>query len=235
MARNPSTAGQEAAIRLQKHIVHHGLMPGDRLGREDELLELLGTSRTVLREALRLLAGMHMIQVQRGPGGGVVLANSFDGGVGEMVNESVRDLLRNETISLDELLEARIALEVPLAGIAARIADEQMTTALYRAFEQGAVGGWDRQSLAHNGATFHQQIADLGMNRLVGGITSWMFDVLQPELLRLQGSRVRPRDVIQQHREIFNAIAARDPEAAEAAMLEHLRFLGEKAGLAVCV
>ena len=60
------------AIRVYMH--EHGLKPGDRLGREEDLARQFGVSRPTLREALRLLSSSHLVRASKGPGGGIFVA-----------------------------------------------------------------------------------------------------------------------------------------------------------------
>lgn len=230
-ARVVPTAAGRVAARLQAHIQAAGLRPGDRLGREDELAKRLDTSRIVLREALRLLAATHLIRTNKGPGGGVFVANTFEGGIGRMVSQSVAELLADQVITATHLLEARIAIEVPLAGAAARIADDELTAALSSMIDMAEAVPSDRTVIETSGAGFHRTIAHAASNRIVGGITAWMFDVLEPELDRLQGPNVDDTLVLAQHREICTAIGGHDPEASEDAMRRHLLYLAERAHL----
>jgi DNA-binding FadR family transcriptional regulator len=226
---SPQSAAHRVAAQLQEYIQREGLEPGDRLGREDELAQRLGTSRIALREALRLLSGTHLIRTSKGPGGGVIVANTFEDGMSRMVSESVAGLLQAKVITPAQLIEARIAIEVPNAGAAALSADAATRAALRTSIEEAQACLCDRSAVVSSGATFHRVIADAAMNRIVGGITAWMFDVLEPELERLQGNRVDDAVVVHQHTEIYDAITAHDAPGAQDAMREHLRYLAHTA------
>lgn len=232
MARDePVTAVRRASAALQELIQRERLRPGDRIGREDELAERLGTSRLVLREALQVLSASHLIRTHQGPGGGVIVANTFTDGVGLLVSESVAELLHTHAITPSQLLEARIALEVPLAGVAARTADAEARANMLAAIDHAECHIDNRKTVVDDGAAFHHVIADAAMNSVVASVTSWMFDVLEPELGRLLGPRVDDREVVAQHRLIYDAIVDGDAVAAEGAMDAHLRYLGEAASL----
>ena len=102
-------------------------------------------------------------------------------------------MLESESVTLCELLEARMFLEVPLAGLAAERSDEATIAALTEAIED-AVGrdpAGDEFRLAD--ARFHQTIAVTAGNDLLVTFTSWILDVLQPSLIEHLGRCDRRR------------------------------------------
>src|ERR1700754_5363461 len=117
-------ASQQIALELRRYLEREGLQPGDRIGTEQELATEFGVSRPTLREGLRLLASSHLIRVGRGRAAGVFVARTPSGGCSRNVPESISMMLATESISLSQLLDARMFLEVPLAGLAAANAGE---------------------------------------------------------------------------------------------------------------
>ena len=110
--------------------------PGERLGTEQELAAEFGVSRPTLREGLRLLAGSHLIRASQGPGGGIFVESTQNEGMGRNVSESIATMLETDSVSLHELLDARVYLEVPLAGLAAQNATEQTAAELQAAIAE---------------------------------------------------------------------------------------------------
>ena len=86
--------------------------------------------RPTLREALRLLSSAHLIRATKGPGGGIFVAATPEQGIGRSVTDSVASMLSADSIDLDELIETRMLLEIPLAGLAAQRATEADVAAL---------------------------------------------------------------------------------------------------------
>src|SRR5436189_2706143 len=113
-------ASHQIALEIRRYLERHELQPGDRIGTEQELAAEFGVSRPTLGEGLRLLASSHLIRVGRGRSGGIFVARTPNEGMSRNVSESIAMMLATESVSLDELLDARLFLEVPLAGIAAR-------------------------------------------------------------------------------------------------------------------
>jgi DNA-binding FadR family transcriptional regulator len=110
-------ASEQVAAALQHRIQDAGLGPGDFLGREEDLAAEFGVSRPTLREALKLLASGNLIRANKGPGGGIFVAHTADQGVRRSLSESVDMMVETGAVSLEELLDARILLEVPVAGL----------------------------------------------------------------------------------------------------------------------
>src|SRR5262249_27290058 len=117
-------ASEQIALEIRRHLERHGLQPGDRIGTEQELAAEFGVSRPTVREALQLLAASHLIRVGRGRSGGIFVARTPTEGMSRNVSESIATMLAAESVSLTELVDARLFLEVPLAGLAAKNASD---------------------------------------------------------------------------------------------------------------
>src|ERR1700755_3386295 len=113
-------ASELIALEIRRYLERHDLQPGDRIGTEQELASEFGVSRPTLREGLRLLASSHLIRVGRGRSGGIFVARTPNEGMSRNVSESIATMLASESVSLTELVDARLFLEAPLAGLAAK-------------------------------------------------------------------------------------------------------------------
>lgn len=200
------------------------LQPGDRLGREEDLARDFGVSRPTLREALRMLLSEHLIRASKGPGGGIFVAATPEQGIGMSVSAAVAGMLESRSIELDELLETRMLLEIPLAGLAAQRADEEALATLAALVEE-AEDAADRKRMGELEARIHRLIAQTAENRLASAFTGWIVDVLQPKLREMIEPAVVEAVIVEQHRELLRAIAQHDQRAAERAMREHLVYL----------
>ena len=231
-AREPAlrrSASEDVADAIRAFMLSRGLAPGDRLGREEDLAQRFGVSRPTLREALRLLSSAHLIRASKGPGGGIFVAATTEQGLGMSVADMVASMLSADSIDIDELIETRLLLEVPLAGLAAQRATEADVAVLRDILtEAGDVA---------QGATFrgmdtrlHSTIAAIAGNRLALAFTEWIGAVLQPPLHEIVEPAVVDSVVVEQHRDIVRAIGRGDPTAAERAMREHLVYLKDVVG-----
>ena len=224
------TSSEQIAKEIRRYIARQGLRPDDRLGTESELASEFGVSRPTLREALRLLASSHLVRASRGPGGGVFVASTQNEGIGRSLSESIATMLDTDSVSLVELVEARIQLEVPLAGLAAQNATEETALELEAAIAE-ATGNRDQPAsdefrLAD--ARFHRAIARAAGNELLRAFTSWTLDVLQPLLVGRVGETIDGDAILRQHRSISRAIRRGQPAAAQRAMRRHLEYVRER-------
>ena len=208
-------ATQQIASEIQHHIQREGLRPGDFLGREEDLAAEFGVSRPTLREALKLLASGNLIRANKGPGGGIFVALTADEGMSRSLSDAIAMMLETRAVSLEELLEARMLLEVPLAGQAAYRADAGTVQAL-----RGALADGDEAEL-------HRIVAATAGNRMVQAITDWVFEVLQPALIEVIGGAIVQSAVEHHHLALINAIEKGDAPRAERAMKEHLMYLSD--------
>jgi GntR family transcriptional repressor for pyruvate dehydrogenase complex len=218
-------ASVQIALEIRRHLARADLRPGDRLGTEQELAAEFGVSRPTLREALRLLSSAHLIRASRGPKGGIFVANTPNEGMGRNLSESISTMLETQSVSLGELVEARIQLEVPLAGLAARNATTQTILKLDAAIaeQEGRNPASDEFRLAD--ACFHRTIAATAGNELLRAFASWTLDVLQPSMIEKIGDAIDGDAIVGQHREILRAIRRGQPAGASRAMERHLEYL----------
>lgn len=196
------------------------LRPGDRLPTESELMRLFEVGRSSVREALRGLITLGLIETK--PGRGAIIrhgAVSPLAGVGFRV--SVEQL---NTRALLDLLEVREALEGQAAEYAARratSAEIKQLRLLQAAVERDIRRG---RTYFRTNAALHTGIARTARNSVL------------TELIRLLAGQVRgyrerlmrevpnmPQQDIMEHRAIVGAIAARAPEKAREAMVAHIR------------
>jgi GntR family transcriptional regulator, transcriptional repressor for pyruvate dehydrogenase complex len=171
-------ASEQVASEIQHFIQRQGLGPGDFLGREEDLAAEFGVSRPTLREALKMLASGNLIRASKGPGGGIFVALTADQGMSRSLSDAIAMMLETRAVSLAELLEARLVLEVPLAGQAAYRADAETVRELRAALAAG-----DESAL-------HRIVAATAGNRMVQAFTDWVFEVLQPTLMDVIGHAV---------------------------------------------
>jgi GntR family transcriptional repressor for pyruvate dehydrogenase complex len=218
-------ASEQVATAIQHRIQSAGLGPGDFLGREEDLAAEFGVSRPTLREALKLLASGNLIRASKGPGGGIFVAHTADQGVRRSLSDSVGMMLETGAVSLEELLDARTLLEVPLAGRAALQADEAALERLRAALAEERAADGDIDAIHAADTEFHREIAAAAGNRMAEALTGWVYEVLQPRLLEELRDAVVPSAVLDQHAALLKAIEKGDRVRAERAMREHLLYL----------
>lgn len=200
----PHSLVNEAFDRMLDAIVRGQIAPGERL-REAQLAKEMGISRGVLREAMQRLEARKL--VQRTPNIGV-----------QVIALSEEDL--------EELYDVREALEGMAARLAASNMAEKDIKRLSSIIEKHArsEGVKKGESYFQGGdEDFHTLIAEGSRNkRLIQALGHEIHHQLRFYRFRSSERRGRTHEALEEHRAIVAAIAARDPDAAEAAMRRHL-------------
>lgn len=220
-------ASDEVLRQIQRMVAARALGPGDRVGTEAELAAEMGVTQPAVREAVRLLSQANLVRASRGPGGGVFVKHTLEDGLAATISDSIATLLQAELTSVSELIEVRMLLEVPLAGLAARRADARAVEALRAAVREAEDGGDDAAVQHETDGRFHWMIARASGNRVACALVAWSHQVLQPALIEVIAPALVEAVARAQHRAIVDAIAAREPSLAEGAMRDHLRYLSD--------
>jgi DNA-binding FadR family transcriptional regulator len=161
------------------------------------------------------------------------VAHSPEQSVGRSLSESIATLLRTGVVALDELVDALILLEVPLAGLAAYRADDGVLVRLREIVRaEAAAQPDDQEALASLDAEFHRAIASASGNRMIQALTDWVFEVAQPSLMEAVHETVVPSALLEQHKAILAAFEKGDAARAERAMKDHLLYLADVLDLA---
>ncbi len=210
---------QEVRQRVKDYIVENGLGPGDRLPTETEIAEQLSVSRNVVREALKGLEALGLVEVRKGSGTHVA---RFDAA---RYLEHYTYSLIVDGIGMDEMWEVRRALELAFIGkAAARIGDgdlnelDELVTAMEQAPAQG-------NSALILGLRIHQVIYRCLNNHVLAGlmdaIAEFYARVWSPIREPLTPAELA-RDV-DIHRRLVDALRRHDAEAAQAVLAGELR------------
>jgi GntR family transcriptional repressor for pyruvate dehydrogenase complex len=207
----------EEIVRQIRTLISEGkLKSGDRLPPERDLAVRFRVSRASVREALRSLESMGLIEIRLGEGT-FVREISVDSLI-----EPLALVILTQREAVGELFEARRLLEPPIAGLAARRSTKEEIQEMERILEeQGkevAAGG---TGLSQD-AAFHAAIASSTNNRAITRIVHAVIDLLtqsREESLQIAG---RPTRSHQDHLRILEAIRGRRSEAARRAMLDHV-------------
>jgi GntR family transcriptional regulator, transcriptional repressor for pyruvate dehydrogenase complex len=141
------------------------------------------------------------------------------------LSDAIAMMLETGTVTLDELLDARLLLEVPLAGLAAYQPDDETLARLRAAVEAAAASPDEPEVFAEADAEIHRTIAAASGNRMIQALTNWIFEVLQPSLIEVLQPAVVHSALIEQHEALVSAVEKGDPARAERAMKDHLLYL----------
>jgi GntR family transcriptional regulator, transcriptional repressor for pyruvate dehydrogenase complex len=216
---------EQVAAEIVRYVQERALEPGSRIGTEEELAREFGVSRPTLREALRMLSSGDLVRATKGPGGGIFVANTVEKGLGRSISDFIALMLETRRVTIDELLEARMLLEVPLAGLAAYRADAEALAEIRAAVDESRANLHDRAELRRADIRIHSAIAAAAGNRVVEAFMQWTLDVLQPSLTTIIEDAVVESAIVDQHAALLRALERGDPVRAERATREHLEYL----------
>ncbi len=203
------------AAELEAEILSGRLAPGDRLPSERGLAEQHGVSRPIVREALRIVAERGLVQIVPGRGAFVRRPSPLAG------VRPLDVLYRRGHTTARELSEARLLLECESASLAAQRAgldDVREIGARLAALEAGGTP----QETVRNDLAFHLRVARAAHNRVVEAMLASLSLLAAELMVRSLGDPDIYRRSAPYHREVYEAIAARDPDRARVAMRDHL-------------
>lgn len=200
------------------------LRPGDRLLPERDLAQRLQVSRVSVREAIRALEMMGVVEIRPGEGTFVRDRDS------DQVIRPLALFLAVERTSLLEMFEVRRIFETATASLAAERASDEEVADVLAALESmtAKINVRDSEKGEEFDIAFHYAIAEATHNPLL----IKLFRTLQEEFGRAVSAARRqlyqgednPRRILEQHRKVYRAIKAHDPAKAAQAMLAHLTY-----------
>jgi GntR family transcriptional regulator, transcriptional repressor for pyruvate dehydrogenase complex len=206
----------EAVAEQIERLILRRLKPGDKLPSERELAETLHVSRSSIRDAIRSLELLGLVEPRQGAGT-IVRETSVDS------MKPFADALKQRQEMVTDLLDFREMLEPPLAArAAAHISPNRIVELedILRRQEQKMLAG--EPAIAED-AEFHYTIALASGNTVVLKVIDLLMDLLRDTRQRALQVPGRPQRSLNGHRRILDAIARRDPEAANTAMRQHIR------------
>jgi GntR family transcriptional repressor for pyruvate dehydrogenase complex len=208
----------DAILRVKKMIVSGELKPGDRLPREADLAERLGLSRNSLREAVRALSLVRVLDVRQGDGT-YVSSLRADELLGAL--SFVLELHRGEE-SVLEVLQVRRVLEPAAAAMAAQRIGQQAITEL-RELCDATESAQSVAELVEHDLRFHRRIAEASGNSYL----AQLLDTLAGPTVRVRIWRGITQSgavdrTVAEHRAIVNALAAHEPELARSWSTVHV-------------
>lgn len=212
-----SRLSEEISKQLTNSIFSGEYRPGDKLPSENRLCEIFEVGRPVVREALRTIENAGLIFVKPGAGGGAfvkkigsrTLSNAFEG------------IVKLDQVSLEELTEARLAVEMAMLPLVI----ERIIPADLEALEGNIL---EAQACLEKGIEepknlmFHVLLANASRNQLLIKIVKGLFGVLARVIATHEYSYERKKKVLQEHREIFHLLKAERYPELEVTLARHI-------------
>lgn len=185
------------------------LTSGERLGTEASLAARFGVSRMAMRDSLRSLAASGIVEIRVGLKGGVFVAE----GNAERLSEALAIQLKLIGITIEEIFDAQIAVEVTAAGLAARNATEQDIAGLKAELEAMARDVDAPDAFTRASLDFHASVVAASYNRVLIAQFKALRHVLVPLYARRTTPAVASR-ALASHRALVACLEARDPDAS---------------------
>jgi len=216
----PKRVSDQVFDQLKELIVRGQLKPGEQLMPERELAETLGVSRTTVRDAISKLVVMQYVEHRQGQGTFVRKPALTDGNL-------LAEAMKLEDATLKDLLEFRMGLECNAAAVAAQRAMDEDIEVLRNTIREMETAYRNKELDTEADVSFHMAISFASRNPVQIHVMKHFYDYLfysiqvnRTELYKDQDQFGR---LLTQHRDVFNAIRAHDPEEAHRAMGRHIQ------------
>ncbi len=217
------TSSEEVVSQIREMIQRGDLNFGDRLPPERDLAKLLGVSRPTLRAGIRSLVALGVLQSRQGAGTFVVDAEDSP----SLDSSPLQMLAALHGFKSEEMFEARLGLEMTIAGLAAeRATSDQIATMADEVTEMFASLDKPEQYLVHD-MRFHQIIATASGNRILTALMNMVATILFETRSKTVKFALDLKDSAEQHRLIYKAIREHSVEKAREAMRFHLNATKE--------
>jgi DNA-binding FadR family transcriptional regulator len=219
--RRPANLAAAVTAELVQQIVRHSYPPGLPLPTESMLCESFSVSRTVIREAVKILQEKGLVRVRQGSGTMVNPPEQWN-----MLDELVlaAAIADDESLGiLDDLVVTRRLLESDMAHVAARTADQDTLDRLRAQVDRMDELVDDVAAYEEHDRLFHDTIMQASGNRIARGVVR----SLEAQAINTAGYLGKSgRELCMAsnagHRRIFDRIAARDAAGAADAMVTHI-------------
>jgi GntR family transcriptional repressor for pyruvate dehydrogenase complex len=211
-----STLPQEIAARLLDLIKAEQLRPGDKLPAERELAAEMHVSRPVLREALRALSIMNVVEIRQGAGTYITALEP------QQLVSHLEFVFSKDPVALAQVIETRRVVEVGNVRLAAQRITPDEVADLATLLKQLRASVDDAHRFAELDIAFHDAVCDAAGNFLLAQFMRIINTLAKVSRERTGAAAMTRKRALQDHEAILSALRAKDPAAAAAAMEAHL-------------
>ncbi len=209
---------EEIEGQIRAAILSEEIKAGDKLPSEHELSKIFNASRTTVRQAKRVLETEGYIYTKQGVTGGTYVREM---NVSPVIS-SITNMLKFKSITLYDITEARLAVEPELARLAAIRATEDDIAKLEECLDALRRIVQERRRSTTTNLDFHKAIAESAKSPVLFFINQSLMELLLDDLTKRPLNLDQNYFLLKQHAGIFEAIKARDPEAACSRSREHI-------------
>lgn len=218
----PKSVSEQIFEQLRELIFRGKLKPGEKLPPERELSEFFGVSRPSVKAAINKLINLGLVEQRQGQG---TFVRSLES---RYLENPLRTVLEGEEVSLYDLLEVRLGLEVQAVGLAAKRATDEDIQALETCVQDMLSKVDEGQVGSEEDVAFHMSIAFATKNSaqiyLMKNFYDLLFHAISESRFYLQEAG-NLSTMGQQHAEILQAIRDKDADRAKSCMERHINFV----------
>jgi GntR family transcriptional regulator, transcriptional repressor for pyruvate dehydrogenase complex len=211
---------QSIVAQIEGLLERGELKPGDQLPPERQLADQFQVSRASVREALRSLELLGIVETRAGGGTFMRQAQPDD-----LARPLTSLIARGH--SLEDVIDVRSLIEPAIAERAARnisVTDLAELREILAAQERKVAAG---EPYVDEDTRFHEAIGDAARNELLTTMLGVIWDVLRASREQWLQDEHRAHASLDAHRRILAALERHDPPAARSAAAEHIRAVGE--------
>jgi GntR family transcriptional repressor for pyruvate dehydrogenase complex len=211
----------ESIVQQVLALIENGkLKQGDQLPSERELTDIFKVSRTTVREAIRTLESMKLLQSRQGNGTYVLASNE------EELIQPLAAALFNAKDDVRDIFYVRKIIEPYVVELAAANATAQEIEAMEEILRKQAECIERNESIIETDTAFHNLMASASRNRIIERLTVALVDFLEQSrehyLMDDEHGNSRPERSLEGHKRVLAAIKKGDCQAAKESMLRHL-------------
>lgn len=223
---------EQVIEQIQNNIMEGLFKKGDKLPSERELSEKMGVSRTSIREALRVLETMGVVESRQGEG------NFICSNIEKSLLQPLSMMFKLNNGSFSDIYELRSILEIEcarLSAIRATDMDCRELLSVVEEMEQETFGENRYEILVELDKKFHNTLSDMSKNYLIESLFSTISNLFEKFIedarykIILFDSEQANKSLLIQHKKICESIIKKNQDMAVEAMREHMEYIMENA------
>ena len=213
--------GMQAADAIKALITSGNLQPGDTLPTERDLANMLGISRPSLREAIRVLRAMNIVESRHGDG---TYVSSLEP---HLLAQPIAFMLQVAPTSIGYLFEVRLLMETDAAVLAAERITDDAVERLQTLIDEAKHVIDDIPHYTSVDHQFHTGIIEAAANPILTSLYRSISELVLEARRRTEVLHATREHSVHAHRTILDALRARDPERVAAEMRAHIHEVHE--------
>ena len=208
---------------IQKKILEDNLKIGTNLPSEKDMAAEFGVSRSVIREALRILEMSGLVDIRKGPTGGIFVTNVYH----EPIKRSLSNMITSGDITIAHLFDARMLIEPRIAREAALHARREDLKKLRDLFKDSEAHRDDPVRLKQNNLRFHLLLARASGNPVLSILLESVIELLVERIMDFVDLKLE-RHFLEIHQKIFQTIVDKKPDEAEKLIKADIQNVSQK-------